>query len=74
MTTDPSEVRRRAGLFLSLSLAVAGGTAWVGYTLVSRHEARLEAEMQREERIEVAIARHKLPAGAPITEEDVQVV
>ena len=74
MAIDPSDVRRRAGLFLFLGLAVAGGTAWVGYTLVSRREAQLEAQLAQEERIDVVIATEELRAGVPIAAESVGVV
>ncbi len=71
MSTDPNEVRRRAGIFLLVSLAIAAGTAWVGYTLVSRYEARLEASHIRESQVEVVVAVDHLPAGVPIDAEGV---
>lgn len=73
MTTDPGQVRRRAGLFIFISFLVAAGTAFVGYSLVARHEARLVAEHGTAETVRVVVAKRDIGPGVTIVPDDVGV-
>ncbi len=73
--TTPIEDGRRKAMLLGLSaLLVAGGTAWVAWSVVHRYQSEVELARQPSGQIELVVARSELPPGQPINAGDLELI